>query len=524
MSLRFLFTFFTYIFFAAVPLGAADKIARGVHYRLEISSPETHVIEVTMTVPSATDATVIAFPAWYGLFQIRDFVRNVQNLKARCGPEPRRLIQIDPRSWKLKGGDCPVLEIRYRVLAEKENVFSSFVGPRRGFLNPATLLFHVGPFPISASRKEEKARPVTVKFVLPEGWKAAMPLREVGRAEFRASSYYELADSPAELGLFEEYVYRQKGALYRLVVSADSDPPVEEQILPMVKTITRYQTRLMEDVPFSRFTFFLHFPKGRGSGGMEHRNAAAVDFNGRWVRSREADLASLIAHEFFHLWNAKRIRPLSLGPPDYWREKYTDSLWFLEGLTSTYASYTLVRTGLISRRVFYRRLAGRIEKTELRPAARFQSLTGSSLSAWLEKYPKYLLPERSISYYFKGEVVGVLLDLAIRRKTGNRRSLDDVLRAMNREFGRPNRPFEETAELRRVVEEVAGASFENFFDRYIYGTEPLPYRDLRGYVGLELQFDASAKPKYAMKEIRNASGKQRDFREAWLRGETRDPK
>ena len=518
MARRRFFKLLFYLFSPALLFGAADKTARGVHYRLEISSPETHAVEVTMTVPDATDETVIAFPAWYGLYQIRDFVRNVQKLKARCGPEPRRLIQLDRHSWKLGGGDCPALEIRYRVLAEEKTVFSSYVGPRRGFLNPATLLFHSSGF-----RKGESDRPVTLKFVLPEGWKAAMPLPEVRRAVFRASSYDELVDSPAELGLFAEYGYRQKGALYRLVVSADSDPPAEEQILPMVKTITRYQTRLMQDVPFFRFTFFLHFPKGRGSGGMEHRNAAAVGFNGRWVRSRKADLASLIAHEFFHLWNAKRIRPVSLSSPGYWREKYTDSLWFLEGLTSTYAAYTLVRTGLISRRAFYERLARTIGKTELRPAARFQSLTGSSLSAWLEKYPKYLLPERSISYYAKGEVVGVLLDLAIRRRTGNRRSLDDVLRAMNREFGWPNRPFEETAELRRVVEEVAGASFEDFFDRYIYGTEPLPYRNFFGYVGLELQFDASAKPKYALEEIKNASGEQLDFREAWLRGETRDP-
>ncbi len=220
---------------------------------------------------------------------------------------------------------------------------------------------------------------------------------------------------------------------------------------------------------------------------MEHRNSSAMRLASGSLGTNREGVASLIAHEFFHLWNAKRITPQALNPPNYFKESYTDSLWFTEGVTGTYADYTLVRTGLVSSLRFYQRLSDIIEGYEARPAVRYQSLRGSSLSTWLDKYPKYQIPSRSLSYYAKGQVVGHLLDLAIRDATKNHKSLDDVMRAMNYEFGKTNRGFNETQELRRVIEEISGVTFKDFFGRYISGVDPLPYDQLLKKAGLSME-------------------------------------
>ena len=486
----------TFLLAAVVPGRAQGPDSEAVHYLLEIREPASHLIDVTMTLKEATGGTTIQFPAWYGTYQIRDFVQHVRSLRATCGTESRRLDQLDKQTWRVEGGDCAELSLRYRFYADGDGVFSSGVDRERGFLNLAMILF---------SLSGQRSRPATVKFNLPPGWKAAMPLEESEGNEFPASSYIELVDSPVELGKFSEYSYRQKGALYRLIVANGGDGVSRRGLLDLVGKITDYETSLMEDVPFSTYTFFFHFWR-RGGGGMEHRNSSAMRLASGSLSTNREGAASLIAHEFFHLWNAKRIAPRALNPPDYSKECYTDALWFTEGLSSTYANYTLVRTGLISSSRFYRRLAQTIEEYEARPAVRYQSLRDSSLSTWLDKYPEYRLPRRSVSYYAKGQVVGHLLDLAIRDATGNRRSLDDVMRALNREFGKTGRGFDETSELRRVIEQVAGTTFEDFFERYVSGVDPLPYDELLGKAGLRMERSATQAGDLGFVAVRNFDG------------------
>ena len=213
----------------------------------------------------------------------------------------------------------------------------------------------------------------------------------------------------------------------------------------------------------------------------EHANSTAISAH------LEEDFLNVAAHEFFHLWNVKRIRPASLEPVDYGKEQYSPALWFAEGVTNTYASYTLVRTGLWSNALFYEDLGEQISELESRPANRWQSAEQSSLNAWLEKYPLYNRPQNSVSYYNKGQVLGVLLDILIRDHTDNQKSLDDVLRAMNEEFAKRNKPYRDSLDVRLTAERVAGESFEGFFEKYVAGAEALPYQKLLGLAGLELR-------------------------------------
>jgi predicted metalloprotease with PDZ domain len=221
---------------------------------------------------------------------------------------------------------------------------------------------------------------------------------------------------------------------------------------------------------------------------MEHSNCTAISAD------MPAQLPSYSAHEFFHTWNVKRIRPQALEPVDYTKEMWTRSLWFAEGVTNTYETYTLVRTGLWSPQQFYANLAGNVNDLESRPAHLWQSAEQSSLDAWFEKYPLYTRPEESVSYYNKGQLLGVTLDILIRDRTGNQASLDDVLRALNVEYAQRGRYYNESEDLRAVSEDVirrkspaADADLGDFFRRYVSGTEEIPFADFLGRAGLAIR-------------------------------------
>ena len=190
----------------------------------------------------------------------------------------------------------------------------------------------------------------------------------------------------------------------------------------------------------------------------------------------------------------KRIRPQTLEPVDYTKEQYTRALWFAEGVTSTYGSYTLERTGLWTKDQFYADLAGQIGELDSRPAHRWQSVEESSLDAWLEKYDEYRRPDRSISYYNKGQIVGDMLDLAIRDATDNHKSLDDVLRRMNEIYAKQGRFYDDSQGVQTTAEEVAGTKFDDFFLTYVAGTEEIPYDNFFGAAGLALKVERRAAP------------------------------
>ena len=214
---------------------------------------------------------------------------------------------------------------------------------------------------------------------------------------------------------------------------------------------------------------------------MEHANSTAINV------SSGQTLSGVAAHEFFHLWNVKRIRPASLEPIDYTREQYSRALWFAEGVSSTYGSYTLVRSGVWSKRDFYDDLARQINELESRPANRWQSAEQSSMDTWLDKYDYYNGPEFSVSYYTKGQVLGVLLDILIREHTNDAHSLDDVMRDMNEEFARKGKTYRDSLDVRLTTEKVAGGSFEEFFRKYVANAEPFPYEIVLTKAGLRLQ-------------------------------------
>ncbi len=254
----------------------------------------------------------------------------------------------------------------------------------------------------------------------------------------------------------------------------------QKKIEAELSRICNYEMKLMDGAPFEHYTFILHIGKGAGGGGMEHANSTAIG-----IPSDEY-LSGVAAHEFFHLWNVKRIRPATLEPVDYAKEQYTRALWFAEGVTSTYGAYTLVRSGIWNKERFYEDLGEQISELESRPANHWQSAEESSLDAWLEKYSLYNGPDYSVSYYTKGQVLGDLLDILIRDRTNNEKSLDDVLRGLNTDFAKQGKTYRDSLDIRLEAEKVAGGSFEDFFRDYVAAAQPLPYQQALALAGIEL--------------------------------------
>jgi predicted metalloprotease with PDZ domain len=219
---------------------------------------------------------------------------------------------------------------------------------------------------------------------------------------------------------------------------------------------------------------------------MEHAYSTAIAINAVALSRSPEVLASVTAHEFFHLWNVKRIRPQSLEPIDYMKANYTRALWFSEGCTSTAADFIELRAGLLDERHFEDALASGINELERRPAHLTQSAEESSLDAWLEGDPYYRRPERSISYYNKGELLGIMLDLAVRQASHNREALREVFQWMNRNFAQKGRPFPDSDGVRESAETITHTNLTEFFANYVAGTEEIPWNDFFRFVGLRI--------------------------------------
>ena len=473
-----------------------------VEYTISIAHPDRHIFEVTMRIPKVHDQVTVQMPAWNALYQIRDFSSHMMQVIAKDEEgHPLPLRKIDKETWTITGNGT--VTVSYPVLWDEPAPFSSQLNTEHAFMNLAMLLLYI---------PDRRAEDDKVAFAdVPEGWHVAVELDPAekaagSRAEaYVAPNYEALVDAPVEIGHFDEFRMEAAGRPIRVVVHGETGD--RTRLFDALKRIVDYQATLMEGAPFREYMFLFHVGNNFGGGGMEHMNCTAISAD------VPGQLPSYAAHEFFHAWNVKRIRPQSLEPVDYTREMWTRALWFAEGVTNTYGYYTLERTGLWSPQQFYGNLADQIRELQSRPAHRWQSVEQSSLDAWYEKYPVYMRPEESISYYDKGQIVGVMLDILIRDRTDNRASLDDVLRALNYEYAGKGRFYNESEGLRAAMEEVirksapsADADLSDFFKRYVSGTDEIPYSDFLGRAGWTIRDTSARRAAFGFSVARDASG------------------
>ena len=449
-----------------------------VDYTVSLREVGRHLLHVRIQLAGTSKERDVQLPVWNALYQIRDFAQYVRYVHAKdSNGRALPVRKLDKTTWRISGAESGAI-VDYLVYADTPGPYGMQANTQHAFINLAELLMH----PVDA-----RESPMTVTFTdLPAGWKIATPLLVLNVRNGHHTFTDRLVDGPVDIGTFAEASFDQDGARYRIVVDADPADYKMDKIVAMAKKLTRSEIAWMGERPFTEYMFLYHFPHGPGSGGMEHAYATAIDVNADRLQDDPLALPSVTAHEFFHLWNVKRLRPASLEPIDYTKEQYTRALWFSEGVTSTVGDYMLVRTGYLDERGYLESLAREIRSLQLRPAHLTQSAEDSSLDTWFDKYPQYRLPDRSISYYNKGEILGVLLDLAVRDATGGRKSLREVLQFMNAQYAHQGRPFPDTQGVRDATEAVTHRDFAWFFEPYVAGLEELPYDRLFATVGLRL--------------------------------------
>jgi predicted metalloprotease with PDZ domain len=501
---------------------------QAIHYRIIASDLAAHLFEVTLTVPvPAAGGQLFTLPAWIpGSYMVREFARNIVQIRAESGGQPVVLAKLDKHSWQAAPCTGP-LTLSYEVYAWDFSVRAAHLDQSHGFFNGSSVFLRVA---------DHDHLPQVVEIVQPsqpdcDSWRVATALPELaalryGFGTYIAADYDELIDHPVEIGTFALASFEAHGVPHDIVVSGKVPNLDLERLATDLKALCETQIAFFEPnsrhAPMQRYVF-LTLAVGDGYGGLEHRASTALicSRNDLPVKSSPPSEMSdgyrtflgLCSHEYFHTWNVKRIKPAAFVPYALQAESYTSLLWLFEGFTSYYDDLMLVRSGLIDEAAYLKLLGKTIDKV-LRGSGRHkQSLADSSFDAWTKYYRQdENAPNAIVSYYTKGALVALALDLTIRQKTDGQKSLDDVMLALWQRYGRDfytagnlQRGVDET-ELQALFDEVAGLKFKRFFARHVHGTEDLPLAKLLAPFGISLSDQRqSAKPSLEVRVVRDGA-------------------
>ncbi len=452
-----------------------------IDYTLAMPRPASHLFDVTVTVAEAATPTAeLVLPVWLpGWYIVRDMARHVQEFAAETlAGRPLPWFKVDKSRWRVENGGGG-FRARYRVYANQLAVFASHLDDTHGFFNGTDVFMYLD------GAKEQPCR-LTIEPPPDHGWQVTIALDRDAENRFVAPNYDVLVDSPGEVGTHRLFTFEVDGVPHTIALYGHGN----EDPARLTQDVARIVAQAREVVgvrPYPYYIFFLHLTD-KGTGGMEHA-LCSVNHRSRFTFQPEREyekLLSLLSHEFFHVWNVKRIRPTTFGPFDYTREIYTRLLWVMEGATSYYDDLILRRAGLIPPRRYLDLVSESIRELEGNPGRHLFSLTESSFDTWLKMYQSHenFLNSR-VSFYLKGEIVHLLLDLEIRHRTDGARSLDDVLRRLWADYAQHGQGFPE-AMYKPVVEAVAGSNFDDFWARYVDGTAELDFDTALAYAGLRL--------------------------------------
>jgi len=483
----------------AAPQAATNQFE--LSYNLDLARPTTHLMEVEITVAQVRAATLdFAMPAWApGRYAIYDFAKNVQEFTAQ-GANGQNLpwTQPDKQTWRVDTQNCGgSVRVSYEVFGNNlSGSFSQFDASHANINGASVFMYLVG----------HKPNPLSLRIHPPPGWKIISGFSlSLTQNAFEIPNYDILVDTPLEISpdcSVDEF--EEDGKTFRVAVHSYDDQDKDRSgLIEGLKKIVHSEMAMMPVPDFSHYTFIFHFAPDVSMGdGMEHLNSTEIIVSGSLSGGALSQALEIAAHEFFHLWNVKRLRPAGLGPFDYTKEVYTKSLWFAEGVTTYYSYLNLLRAGLWTQRDFLKRMASEIQTIRYEPGRKLMSAESSSFHAWFfDRSPQMQetnFANTTISYYDKGALLGMLLDLAIRSRTDGKKSLDDVLRLLYRKFYESppasyylrGRGYEER-DILAAVNQVAGSDFTPFFKRYVTGTAPLPYDEILSKAGLALHAGVS---------------------------------
>jgi predicted metalloprotease with PDZ domain len=454
-----------------------------ISYRLEIADAHAHLFRVTLSVPQPATEQRLSLPAWIpGSYLVREFARHLSGLQARQGSREVSLVQLDKATWVAACTGKGALTVSYLVYAFDSSVRTAFLDANRAFFNGTSVFLRVHGREAEPQRLELRG--------LPKGWQVATALPPLKKGSYEAADYDELVDHPVEMGTFWRGEFKAAGVVHEFVVAGALPDFDGERLLADTRRICEAEIAFWHGKKktfFKRYVFMLNAVDD-GYGGLEHRASTALIAARRDLPQRGkgelsdgyVTLLGLISHEYFHTWNVKRLRPAEFKTLDYTQENYTELLWFFEGFTSYYDDLLLLRAGLIDEARYLKLLAKTLTGVLGLPGRKVQSVAQASFDAWVKYYrTDENTPNATISYYTKGSLVALALDLTLRSE--GKGSLDEVMRLLwdQSEGG----PISE-ADIAAALAQVSGRSYARELQAWVHGTDDAPWRALLAKAGV----------------------------------------
>ena len=483
---------------AAAAARAAKPSAAPLKYELAFEHPNTHLLDVTIHASDLKGATVeFAIPDWApGSYYIENYSANVQRFRATSADgKALSWRKTDSQTWQIDLAGATAVTISYQVFANTLQNNIAQYNERHAFIGgPSVWMYLV----------DGKDRPIELSVAAPSGWKIATGMEHTSDHTFGAADYNWFADAPFEISDFAEKDFEVMGTTYHVIVHdvenkkdftkfANDLQKTVATIVPLFQSVTGTP----QAAPFKDYYFIFHIWPQTG-GGLEHLNSTQINFTTDWNSTEplpgttlnQYDLKLFVAaHEFFHAWNVKRLRPLPLGPFDYTQMVHTPSLWISEGLTSYYGSLSVERAGLVPPLQYLDGIARLITNFEAKPGRKERSIEDTSWDTWFSN-PMSISQANNLantyySYYDGGQIMGHILDFAIRDNTNNQKSLDDWMRLLYSRYALPKPGFKPEDAI-HAASEVAGKDVSDVFRRYISGMEPIPYEQYFALAGIEV--------------------------------------
>ncbi|MHB1471654.1 MAG: M61 family metallopeptidase [Thermoplasmataceae archaeon] len=452
-------------------------------YLLEMENPESHFFKVTMSVEDYSEESMsVTMPAWTpGSYEILDFSRHVRKIKAvNSAVESIELSKKDKSTWKLANGKSRDIRITYEVFAHDLSVHTSHLDSSHGYLNGTNIFLYIEGY------KDQTAE-LTIKPW--KDWKVSTGLEKVGDFKYRATNFDILVDSPIEIGTHRSLFFNVDGKEHEIVLYGHGNEN-EDKIKSDIQKIVESFLKIFGHLPYKRYVFIFHLLSEEDSGGgLEHLNSTTIDVD-RFIFSpfeSYKKFLNVVSHEYFHLWNVKRIRPAELGPFNYKEENYTSLLWMAEGFTNYYGRMMLLRSGLISQKDFFKHFMETVRFYEMQPGRLNTSAYESSFDSWIKLYrPGPNNFNSYISYYTKGDMLGFLLNVRIIEATKGQKSLDDLYRHLYDKYNKDGKGYTEK-DLLLALKEITGMDFTDFYTRFIKSTEPIDFQSELDKLGVVLK-------------------------------------
>jgi predicted metalloprotease with PDZ domain len=463
---------------------AATAPAASIKYTLSFPEPQTHYVKVTMEIKNWNGPVCrVKLPVWTpGSYMVREFSRFLEQFHAFSQSEELQVSRFRKNGWEIQTKGKSDISIEYYIYAYELTVRTAFIDEEHAYINGAAVFLYID---------DMKQLPVVVQInPYPEWKRISVALEKAEKNNqwiYKAGNYDELVDAPFEIGNHDVFSFNAAGVLHEVAMFGNG----YYDSLAIKKDFTliiEQEAKIFGEHPCKYYLFIVHLIP-TGSGGLEHMNSTTIQAarNSLSTPSGYNGFLSLAAHEYFHLWNVKRLHPAPLGPFDYDNENYTSLLYFAEGFTAYYDEKVTVRCGMVEPDNYLKTIASEISGVENTPGNKIQSLSESGYDAWIKYYrPNENSTNATVSYYTKGSVMGAMLDLKILIETNGEKGLDDVMKYMYEEFYKKRKTGFTDDELIASVEKVCNCGMKSFFRDYIYNTRTVPYKDLFAGAGIEM--------------------------------------